>query len=186
MASIGINPHGKGALPKKAPPPKPRAPKKIPPKSEWRRSSRKRPRSAAEDDLPAAVAETRRTHPHTLSQTRSDLGEALQDATASTLRVGERVRAAWRKGRDYYAGKIISVHEAARTCTVAYDDDRSIKKRRSRSTWSGARHHRSRWPLAPRSKPTGTASATGTRRPSPRGTPTGPTTSRTSTTMIPK
>ena len=70
----------------------------------------------------------RRTHPHTLSQTRSDLGEALQDATASTLRVGERVWAAWRKGRDYYAGEIISVHEAARTCTVAYDDDRSIEE----------------------------------------------------------
>ena len=127
MASIGIEPHGKGALPKKAPPSKPRAPKKIPPKSEWRSSSRKRSRSTAKD-LPAAVAETRRTHPHTLSQTRSDLGEALQDATASTLRVGERVRAAWRKGRDYYAGEIISVHEAARTCTVAYDDDRSIEE----------------------------------------------------------
>ena len=42
--------------------------------------------------------------------------------------MGERVRAAWRKGRDYYAGKIISVHEAARTCTVAYDDDRSIEE----------------------------------------------------------
>ena len=90
-------------------------------------AKRKRSRSTAKDnDQPAAVAETRRTRPPTLSQTRSDLGEALQDATASTLRVGERVRAAWRKGRDYYAGKIISVHEAARTCTVAYDDDRSI------------------------------------------------------------
>ena len=29
MASIGIDPHGKGALPKKAPPPRPRAPRKI-------------------------------------------------------------------------------------------------------------------------------------------------------------
>ena len=128
MASIGIDPHGKGALPKKAPPPKPREPKKIPPKSEWRRSSRKRPRSTAKDDQPAAVAETLRTHPPTPLQTRSDLGEALQDATVSTLRVGERVQAAWRQGRDYYAGEIISVHEAARTCTVAYDDDRSIEE----------------------------------------------------------
>jgi len=81
MASIGIDPHGKGALKKKAPPPKPRAPKKIPPKSEWRRSPRKRSRPAAEDDLPAAVAETRRTHPPTPLQTRSDLGDG--DAAGS-------------------------------------------------------------------------------------------------------
>ena len=104
--------------------------------------------------------------------------------------MGERVWAAWRKGRDYYAGAIISVHEAARTCTVAYDDDRSIEE--DTLPFDMVRRPPPSVALAVGAEveATGTANAgrtpTGTRRPSPRGTPTGPTTSRTSTAVIPR